>query len=50
MDALAAWIDRYGYKITECRAEELPTADAAKRLRTWERKGRDREEAADRKG
>lgn len=40
-DRLAAWITRYGYKITECEAEELPTADAAKRLRAWERKGKD---------
>ena len=46
MDALAAWIDRYGYKITECKAEGLPTADAAKRMRAWERKGREREEAS----
>lgn len=41
-DMLAQWIDRYGYKITECRAEALPTADAAKRLRSWERKGREK--------
>lgn len=37
-DRLAEWIGRYGYKIAECEAEELPTADAAKRLRAWERK------------
>lgn len=40
-DRLAQWIDRYGYKVAECEAEELPTADAAKRLRAWERKGRE---------
>jgi hypothetical protein len=40
-DMLAAWIDRYGYKIAECEAEALPTAGAAKRLRDWERKGRE---------
>ncbi|MCI6275044.1 MAG: hypothetical protein MR415_11380 [Coriobacteriaceae bacterium] len=40
-DSLAGWIDRYGYKITECEAEGLPTVDAAKRLRAWERKDRD---------
>lgn len=39
-DRLAAWIDRYGYKIAECEAEVLPTADATKRLRGWERKTR----------
>lgn len=39
---LAEWINRYGYKITECEAEELPTADAAKRLRAWEKKGREK--------
>ena len=37
-DRLAEWIGRYGYKIAEREAEELPTADAAKRLRAWERK------------
>lgn len=37
-ERLAEWIGRYGYKIAECEAEELPTADAAKRLRAWERK------------
>lgn len=37
-DALAAWLDRYGYKIKECEAEELPTNDATKRLRAWEHK------------
>ena len=37
-DRLAEWIGRYGYKISECEAEELPMADAAKRLRSWERK------------
>lgn len=41
-DALAEWIGRYGYKVAECEAEELPTADAAKRLRAWERKGREK--------
>lgn len=40
-DRLAEWIGRYGYKVAECEAEELPTADAAKRLRAWERKGRE---------
>lgn len=40
-DALAAWLDGYGYKVAECEAEALPTADAARRLRTWERKGRE---------
>lgn len=35
-DRLAAWIDRYGYKITECEAEALPTDEAYKRLREWE--------------
>lgn len=35
-DKLAAWIDRYGYKITECEAEALPTDEAYKRLKEWE--------------
>lgn len=38
-DRLAQWIDRYGYKVAECEAEELSTAEAAKRLRDWERCG-----------
>lgn len=42
-DALAAWVSRYGYKVAECEAEELAIADAAKRLREWEKQ--DREEA-----
>ena len=37
-DRLAQWIDRYGYKITECEAEELSTDDAKRRLRNWEQK------------
>ena len=41
-DALAEWIGRYGYKVAECEAEALPTADAAKRLRAWERTGREK--------
>ena len=40
-DALAAWVNRYGYKVAECEAEGLPTKDAAARLREWERRGRD---------
>lgn len=28
-DALAAWLDRYGYKVADCETETLPTADAA---------------------
>lgn len=39
-DAPAAWLDRYGYKVADCEAEALPTADAARRLREWERKGK----------
>ena len=39
-DALAAWLDRYGYKVADCEAETLPNADAARRLREWERKGK----------
>lgn len=39
-DRLAQWINRYGYKISECEAEELPTKDAAARLREWERSKR----------
>lgn len=39
-DRLAQWIDRYGYKIAECEAEELPTKDARLRLRDWERTSR----------
>ena len=35
---LAQWINRYGYKITECEAEELPTKEAACRLRAWEKR------------
>ncbi len=40
-DALAAWLDLYGHKISECKADELPTAEAAARLRDWERRKRD---------
>ena len=29
-DALAAWLDRYGYKVADCETETLPTADAAR--------------------
>ena len=39
-DALAAWLGRYGYKVADCETEALPTADAARRLREWERKGK----------
>lgn len=41
-DALAAWLDRYGYsyKVADCETETLPTAEAARRLREWERKGK----------
>lgn len=39
-DALAAWLDRYGYKVADCETETLPTDDAARRLREWERKGK----------
>ena len=28
-DALAAWLDGYGYKVADCETETLPTADAA---------------------
>lgn len=40
-DKLAAWVSRCGYKIAECEAPELPTKEAARRLRDWERRGRD---------
>lgn len=46
-DKLAEWIDRYGYKIAECEAEELPTADAKKRLREWEAARRGAAKAAE---
>lgn len=39
-DALAAWLDRCGYKVSDCETETLPTADAARRLLEWERKGK----------
>lgn len=39
-DALAAWLNKYGYKITECKAESLETDDAYKRLRNWEQANR----------
>lgn len=39
-DALAAWLGRYGYKVADCETEALPTADASRRLREWERKGK----------
>lgn len=39
-DALAAWLGRYGYKVADRETEALPTADAARRLREWERKGK----------
>ena len=39
-NTLAAWLDRYGYKVADCETEALPTADAARRLREWERKGK----------
>lgn len=39
-DALAAWLDRYGYKVADRETETLPTADAARRFREWERKGK----------
>ena len=35
-DKLAAWLNRYGYKVAECEAEGLPTDEAYKRLREWE--------------
>lgn len=35
-DRLAAWLNRYGYKVAECEAEALPTDEAYKRLREWE--------------
>ena len=28
-DALAAWLDRYGYKVADCKTETLPNAGAA---------------------
>lgn len=28
-DALAAWLDRHGYKVADCKTETLPTTDAA---------------------
>ena len=38
MNALAAWLDKYGYKIEkDCFAKPLPTKAAADRLRMWER-------------
>lgn len=39
-DALAAWLGRYGYKVADCETEALPTADASRRLREWECKGK----------
>ena len=39
-DALAAWLGRYGYKVADCETEALPTADASRQLREWERKGK----------
>lgn len=39
-DALAAWLDRYGYKVADCETETLPTAGAASgnaRVRTHRR-------------
>lgn len=39
-DALAARPGRYGYKVADCETEALPTADASRRLREWERKGK----------
>lgn len=39
-DALAAWLVRYGYKVADCETEALPTADVSRRLREWERKGK----------
>lgn len=39
-DALAAWLGRYGYKVADCETEALPTADASRRLRERERKGK----------
>ena len=39
-DALAAGLARYGYKVADCETEALPTADAARRLCEWERKGK----------
>lgn len=40
-DALAAWLDKYGYKVRACEADGLPTREAAARLREWERRGRE---------
>lgn len=40
-NALAAWLNRYGYKVAECEAKELPTKEATERLRNWERAKRD---------
>lgn len=38
MNALAAWLDKYGYKVEkDCFAKPLPTKEAANRLRLWER-------------
>ena len=41
-DALpvAVRLDRYGYKVAGCETGALPTTDAARRLREWERKGK----------
>lgn len=39
-DALAAWIDRSSNEISGCSADALPTAEAAARLRDWERSNR----------
>lgn len=36
----AARLDRYGYKVAGCETGALPTTDAARRLREWERKGK----------
>lgn len=45
-DALAAWIDRSSNEISGCSADALPTAEAAERLRRWERAKRTEETTA----
>ena len=48
-DKLAAWLSRYGYKISECEADALPTDEAYRRLREWEHP-RPRPEGAEQSG
>ena len=49
-DKLAEWLKRYGYKITECKTEFLPTDKAYKRLREWEHPKQNAEESSSSNG